>query len=181
MKKIVAVINMTVDGYCDHTAISPDEEVHQHYTELLRDADEILYGRITYQLMEFWQTLVENPSGERSLDDFAIAIDNISKIVFSNSLKNVEWQSAEVATKPLEVIVQDLKQQPGKNVLVGSRSLIVTLLNLSLIDELQLCIHPVISGKGLPLFENISGRKVFKMLNIKYFKSGAVIHYYSFT
>ena len=82
---------MTLDGFCDHTAINPDEEIHQHYEELLNNAGTILYGRITYQLMIFWQDLVKIPSGEKSMDDFAIAMDKIPKIIFSNTMKNVEW------------------------------------------------------------------------------------------
>ena len=82
MRKIIAAINMTLDGFCDHTAGIADDEIHQHYTELLSNADTILYGRITYQLMEYWRTLLENPSDEKSMNDFAIAIDKISKIVF---------------------------------------------------------------------------------------------------
>ena len=88
MRKIIAAINMTLDGFCDHTVLLPDEEIHRHYTELLSDADAILYGRITYQLMQYWQALVKNPSGEKSMDDFAIAMDKIPKIVFSQTLKN---------------------------------------------------------------------------------------------
>jgi hypothetical protein len=82
-RKLIEGINMTLYGFCDHTAIIPDEEIHQHYTEILSDADAILYGRITYQLMEYWQTLVKNPLGEKSMDDWAMAIDKIPKIVFS--------------------------------------------------------------------------------------------------
>jgi dihydrofolate reductase len=98
MKKVIAAINMTLDGFCDHTAIIPDEEIHQHYADLLRNAGSILYGRITYQLMEFWRDLVKNPSGEKAMDDFAIVMDKIPKIVFSNTLKSVDptgigWQS----------------------------------------------------------------------------------------
>ena len=67
MRKVIAAINMTLDGFCDHTAGIPDEEIHQHYTELLNEGDAILYGRITYQLMEYWQPLVKNPSGEKTI------------------------------------------------------------------------------------------------------------------
>ena len=77
MRKLIAAINMTLDGFCDHTAGLPDEGIHQHYTELLGQGDAILYGRTTYQLMEFWRTFLENPSEEKSMNDFAIAIDNI--------------------------------------------------------------------------------------------------------
>src|SRR3954467_7006385 len=148
MRKIIAAINMTLDGFCDHTAIIPDEEIHQHYKELLSDADAVLYGRITYQLMEFWQTLVKNPSGEKSIDDFAMAMDKIPKIVFSHTLKNVEWESAKLANRSLEEEVLELKQQSGKDIFVGSRSLIIQLMKLNLIDEFQLCVHPVVAGSG---------------------------------
>lgn len=82
MRKLIAAINMTIDGFCDHTSGIPDEEIHQHYADLLRSADVALYGRITYQLMEFWRTVLENPTGDKAMDDFAVAIDNTRKIVF---------------------------------------------------------------------------------------------------
>ena len=178
MRRIVAAINMTLDGFCDHTAGVPDEEIHQHYTELLSDADAILYGRITYQLMQYWQPLVKNPSGEKSMDDFAKAIDKIPKIVFSHTLKNVEWDSAELSSQPVEEMVLKLKQQPGKDIFVGSRSLIIQLMNLNLIDEYQFCVHPVVVGKGLPLFEKITDRTLLKLLKTKVFSSGAILLYY---
>lgn len=178
MRKIIAAINMTLDGYCDHTAIIPDEEIHQHYTDLLNEAGAILYGRITYQLMEFWRPLVKNPTGEKAMDDFAIAIDSIPKIVFSHQLKSVDWDSAKLATRSLEEEVLELRQQPGKDIFVGSRSLIISLANLHLIDEYQICVHPVIVGKGLPLFENINDRMMLKLIKTKIFTSGAIILYY---
>ena len=178
MRKLIAAINMTIDGFCDHTAGIPDEEIHQHYTGLLNSADTILYGRITYQLMEYWRTLIENPSDIKSMNDFARAIHKIPKFVFSKTLKNVEWESAKLVDRDIEEEVLELKQQPGKDILVGSRSLIIQLMNLNLIDELQLCIHPVIEGKGLPLFENINDRTVLTLLKTKTFGGGAVILYY---
>ena len=181
MRKIIAAINMTIDGFCDHTAGLPDEEIHQHYTDLLNDADAILYGRITYQLMQYWQTLIKDPSGEKSMDDFAMAIDKISKIVFSHTLKNTGWDSAELATQPVEVTVTELKRQPGSDILIGSRSLIAELTNLNLIDEYQLCVHPVLIGKGLPLFDKINDRTIFKLIKTKIFNSGAIILYYTRT
>ena len=179
MRKLIAAINMTLDGFCDHTAIIPDEEIHQHYTELLSEADAILYGRITYQLMEYWQPLVKNSSGEKTMDDFAVAIDKIPKIVFSHTLKNVEWESAKLATRAIEEEVLELRRQSGKNILVGSRSLIIHLMKLNLIDEFQLCVHPVIVGNGLPLFENIKDRNILKLLKTKTFSGGAVTLYYA--
>jgi dihydrofolate reductase len=178
MRKIIAAFNMTLDGICDHTAGIPDEEIHQHYTELLGQADVILYGRTTYQLMEFWRTLLEDPSEEKSMNDFAMAINKIPKIVFSHTMKNVEWKSATVAKRDLKEEVLELRKQPGKDILVGSRSLIIQLMKLNLIDELQLCIYPVVAGHGLPLFENINDRIILKLIKTKLFSGGAVILYY---
>ncbi|MBK9246818.1 MAG: dihydrofolate reductase family protein [Ignavibacteria bacterium] len=181
MRKLIAGINMTIDGFCDHTGIIPDEEIHHHYADLLNESDVILYGRITYQLMQFWQPLVKNPTGEKSMDDFAIAMDKIQKIVFSHTIYNTDWDSAKLANQPIEDMVQELKQQSGKDILVGSRSLILQLLNRNLIDEFQLCIHPVIAGSGLPLFENIDHRNILKLIKTKIFSGGAVILYYEST
>ena len=178
MRKLIAAINMTLDGFCDHTAGIPDDEIHQHYADLLSNADTILYGRITYQLMEYWRTLLENPSDEKSMNDFAIAIDKIPKIVFSHTLKNVEWESAKLANRDIEEEVLELKQQSGKDILVGSRSLIIQLMKLNLLDEYQLCIHPVIAGTGLALFENIKDRTILKLIKTKTFSGGAVTLYY---
>ena len=178
MRKLIAALNMTLDGFCDHTAGLPDEEIHQHYTELLGQGDAILYGRTTYQLMEFWRTLLENPSEKKSMNDFAAAIDKIPKIVFSRTIKNVEWESATIAKRDLKDEVLELKQQSGKDIFVGSRSLIIQLMKLDLIDELQLCVHPVVVGSGLPLFENIGHRTILKLIKTKIFSGGAVILYY---
>jgi dihydrofolate reductase len=178
MRKIIAAINMTLDGVFDHTAGIPDEEIHQHYTELLKGGDAILYGRITYQLMQYWQTLIKNPSGEKSMDEFAMAIDKIPKIVFSHTLKNTDWDSAKLSNQTIEEEVLKLKQQSGGAILVGSRSLIIQLMKLNLIDEYQFCVYPVIAGTGLPLFENMNERTILKLIKTKTFSGGAVILYY---
>jgi dihydrofolate reductase len=112
------------------------------------------------------------------MDEFAVAIDKIPKIVFSHTLKNTEWDSAKLSNQPIEEEVSELKQQSGKDILVGSRSLIIQLMNLNLIDEFHLCVHPVIVGKGLPLFDKIKDRTIFKLLKTKAFGSGAIVLYY---
>jgi len=178
MSKVIAAINMTLDGFCDHTEGIPDEKLHQHYTELLDKSGAILYGRITYQLMQFWQPLLKNPSGEKSMDEFAVAIDKLPKIVFSHTLKTTEWESAKLSNQVLEKEVSELKKQSSKDTLVGSRSLIIQLMQLNLIDEFQLCVHPVVVGKGLPLFDKINNRTFFKLLKTKIFDSGAIVLYY---
>jgi len=169
---------MTLDGYCDHTAITPDDEIHQHYADLLSNAGTILYGRITYQLMEYWQTVVDNPTGDIGVDNFAVVMDNIPKIVFSHTLKSTEWKSAKLAKRDIKEEVLELKQQAGKDILVGSRSLIMQLLKLNLIDEFQICVHPLIAGSGLPLFEDKKDRTILKLIKTKTFGGGAVILYY---
>ena len=179
MRKLIAAINMTIDGFCDHTSMVADEELHQHYAELLNHAGTILYGRTTYQLMEdYWPSVVRNPTGNKATDDFAIAIENIPKLVFSNSLKTVDWKNVRLAMAGLEEELTSLKQEPGNDLLVGSRSLIVALSDLHLIDEYQLCVHPVVAGSGLPLFKDTNDKTTFKLMKTKTFGSGSIILYY---
>lgn len=179
MRKLIASINMTLDGFCDHTAVIPDDELHQHYNELLRHAGAIIFGRITYQLMEnSWPDIVKNPTGNKDMDEFAVIIQNIPKIVFSHTLYDVGWKNARLAKRGIKEEISELRQQPGKDILVGSPSLIVALTKLDLIDEYQLCVHPVIIGRGLPLFKNINDRIILKLLKIKTLSSGSFVLYY---
>jgi dihydrofolate reductase len=179
MRKLIAAMNMTLDGFCDHTAMIADDEIHQHYNELLKSAGTVLYGRITYQLMEYWRTVVKNPTGIKAMDEFAVTMDNIPKIVFSNTLKNVDWKTAKLAKRDIKEEVLELKQQTGKDILVGSPSLIVACMNLNLVDEFQICVQPIILGSGLiPLLKKIQDRIDLKLLKTKTFSCGAVIHYY---
>ena len=188
MKKIIAAINMTVDGFCDHTAVSPGEDIHQHYTDLIINGSLLLYGRVTYQLMEdAWPAMVKNPTGIKSMDDFAVAIDNVPKIVYSRTLQAVRWRNTTLKKEIVKEDIEALKQSGPKEtshngdekpILVGSPGLIVSLTQLSVIDEYQLCIHPVIVGKGLPLFKNISESVSLKLLKTKTFTGGAIILYY---
>ena len=159
MRKLIAAINMTLDGFCDHTAMIADEEIHQHYNELLSNAGTLIYGRTTYQLMEsYWPSVVKNPTGNKPTDEFAVLIDNISKIAFSRTLKNVDWKNTKLKKEVIKEEVLELKQQTGKNILVGSPSLIVALTQLDLIDEYQLGVQPIVLGSGLPLFKNVKDR-----------------------
>jgi dihydrofolate reductase len=179
MRKLIAAINMTLDGFCDHTAMIADDEIHQHYNDLLSNADTLIYGRTTYQLMEsYWPSIVKNPTGNKPTDDFAVLIDNISKIVFSRTLKNVDWKNTKLKKEVIKEEVLELKQQGGKNILVGSPSLIVALTQLDLIDEYQLGVQPIVLGSGLPLFKNVKDRINLKLLKTKTFGCGAIALYY---
>jgi dihydrofolate reductase len=179
MRKLIAAMNMTLDGFCDHTAMNADDEIHQHYSELLSNAGTLIYGRVTYQLMEsYWPTVVKNPTGNKSTDEFAVLIENLSKIVFSRTLKNVDWKNTELKKEIIKEEILQLKQQTGKSILVGSPSLIVAFAQLDLIDEYQLSVHPTILGAGLSLFKNIKDRINLKLLKTKTFGCGAITLYY---
>ncbi|AFH47821.1 Dihydrofolate reductase [Ignavibacterium album JCM 16511] len=178
MRKVIAAINMTLDGVCDHTVGIVDENLHQHYSDLVNNAGVMLYGRTTYQLMQFWQTLLTNPSDKKSMNDFAFSIDKIEKVIFSNTLKETGWDTAKIANRPLEETIIELKQQAGQDILIGSRSLIIQLLNSNLIDEFQICIHPIVEGKGLRLFDQIKDWIIFKLIKTKTLNSGVTIMYY---
>ncbi len=171
-------MNMTLDGFCDHTAMIADDEIHQHYTDLLSSADTVLYGRVTYQLMEYWPTVLKDPTGNKSMDEFAVAIDKIQKVVFSHTLRDVEWKTARIAKQDIKEEVLELKQQTGKDILVGSPGLIVQCTNLNLIDEYQISVHPTIAGKGLSLFKDLHNRVDLRFLKTKTFGCGAVTFYH---
>lgn len=187
MRKLIAAINMTLDGFCDHTAMIADDELHEHYNELLRNAGALIYGRTTYQLMEnYWPAVVRKPTGNKPMDDFAVLIENIPKIVFSHTLNDADptiigWQNVKLAKRGVKEEVLELKQRPGKDIFVGSPSLIVATMKLDLIDEYQLCVHPVVTGNGLPLFKSIKDTTILKLLKTKTFGNGTIALYYEST
>ncbi|HWA33133.1 MAG TPA: dihydrofolate reductase family protein [Cyclobacteriaceae bacterium] len=178
---MIASINMTFDGFCDHTAAIANAELHDFYTDMLRNAGIILSGRTTYKLMEdFWPTVVKKPTGDKHLNDFAKAIDNVQKVLFSNTIKSVTWNNTRLATKSLKDEVTELKKQPGKDIFIGSPSLIAQLTRLNLVDVWQICVHPVIAGHGLPLFKGITDRIILKLLKTQTFKtSDHIVFFYA--
>jgi len=179
MRKLIAAINMTLDGFCDHTAGIADNETHQHYSDLVSNAGTLIYGRITYQMMEsYWPSVVKNPTGNKPTDDFAVAIDNVSKIVFSRTLQQVDWRNTVLKKEIRKEEILELKQQAGNDIFAGSPGLIVALTQLGLIDEYQLAVHPIILGSGLPLFKNIKNSINLKLIKTKSFRNGVVVLYY---
>lgn len=178
MRKIIATMNMTLDGYCDHTYGIADAELHEHFSQVLQQAGVLLYGRKTFELMEYWQEVLAKPTGEKAMDDFAQLMDRTPKLVFSHTLKGTNWHSARLAERSLEEEIQDLQQQEGKDIYVGSPGLIATLTQKGLVDEWQLCVHPVIAGSGLVLFKDITAPITLKRFDLKTFGSGTVVLYY---
>ena len=179
MRKLIAVMNMTLDGFCDHTAAVPSDEGMRFFNDLLRNSGALLYGRTTYQMMEsYWPLLVKSPSSDKLDNEFAILIDNIQKIVYSRTLLRVDWKNSTLKKEVVPEEILDLKRGAGKDLVAGSPSVIVALTKMGLVDEFQLVVHPVILGKGLPLFKDIQDRIDLKLLKTKTLDSGAVIFYY---
>lgn len=180
MRKLIAAINMTLDGFCDHTAMRPDDAQMEHYNELYRSADLELFGRVTYQLMEsYWPEIAKTQADDKLSNEFAVLIDDIPKIVYSRTLDHVDWQPTELKPELVAEQIMELKRQEGKNILVGSPSLIVQLTRLGLIDEYQLAVFPVILGSGLPLFKNITDKVDLTLQSTKTFGNGAVLLCYA--
>jgi dihydrofolate reductase len=175
MRKLIATINMTLDGFCDHDVIAPDAELHQHFADVVKNADTLLYGRKTSQLMEYWKSVVENPTGEPATDDFAKAIDAVRKIVYSRTLEGTDWRNTELRREIDKTDIENLKRRDGNDIYAGSPSMLVQLSNLGLVDEYQIMLHPSVVGSGLPLFKDIADRIDLKLTNSKPFRSGAIL------
>lgn len=181
MRKVVFGINITADGYCSHTDGIADEELHDFFTGLLRNAGIILFGRITYQLMvPYWPDIAKNQSETGPTKEFARVFDSLDKIVFSTTLKHVEGANTRIVAANVEQEVLLLKQQPGKDISVGSLSIASQLSARGLIDEYHFVVHPVIAGKGPRLFDTVKLQETLRLdfIDLKTLKSGVVaLHY----
>ncbi len=179
MRKLIYAINTTLDGCCDHTKFSPDEETFEYVTQLVRDAGTFLWGRKTYQLMvPYWPDVAKDPSQQDKADyEFAQAFVAVDKIVvFSRSLDNVEGKNTRIVHTSLEDEILNLKQEQGKNILTGGVTIPLQLAELGLIDEYHFLVHPIIIGEGRRLFEAISLQEKLrlKLVGSTVFKSGTV-------
>jgi len=172
-------INVTLDGCCDHRAgIPPDEELHRYWAENLARADGLLFGRVTYQMMESaWRA----PAGTATRPDwmlpwmepFARTIDAAKKYVVSSTLKRVDW-NAELVRGDLASAVEQLKREPGTGLFVGGVKLPLALADLGLIDEYEFVVHPRLAGHGPTLFAGLSKPVDLRLVNRHEFGSGAV-------
>jgi len=163
-----------LDGCCDHRAITPDEDLHRHAVENLEQADALLFGRVTYEMME---AAFRPPAGTEMRPDwmqpFARAIHAAKKYVVSSTLGRVDW-NAELVRGDLGTAVQQLKRQPGKGLLAGGVKLPLALAELGLIDEYEFVVHPRLAGHGPTLFAGLSKPIDLKLASRLEFGSGAV-------
>jgi dihydrofolate reductase len=180
MRKLVFAINLTMDGCCDHTkqSIDDDGETHQYFTQLLRDADLLVYGRKTYQLMvPYWPEVAKNPSESKADREFAESFVSLNKLVFSRSLDSVEDRTTRVVRTGLRDEILKLKQEPGKNILTGGVSIPEQLIELGLVDEFVWRISPIVVGEGRRLLDGVSLQEKLQLqlVESKVFKSGSVV------
>jgi len=177
MRNVIFAINVTLDGCCDHTQQLADDETHEYFTQLLREVDLLVFGRKTYQLMvPFWPEVAKNQSMTKASNEFARAFDSIHKIVFSRTLASAEDRNTRLVRTNLHDEILRLKQEQGKNMLIGGVSVPSQLIELGLVDEFRLVISPVLAGRGRRLLEDVSLRERVRLelVESKFFKSGSV-------
>ena len=176
MRKLIYAINVTLDGCCDHRKTIGDEGLMEYYTQLVRDAGAFVYGRITYQLMvPYWPDIAKSHSATKADNEFADAFDSIDRVVFSRSLQSADGKTRVVRAQLRDEMLK-LKQQPGKDILVGGVDLPSQLIELGLVDEYRFVVQPVIAGAGRRLMEGVSlpEKLQLKLAGSKVLKSGCV-------
>ena len=181
MRPLRYSINVTLDGCCDHRGITPDEDLHRNAVKNLEQADALLFGRVTYEMMEsaFRPSMRTGAKPEppgampESIEAFARTIDAAKKYVVSSTLERVDW-NAELVCGDLGTAVQQLKQEPGKGLFVGGVKLPLALAELGLIDEYEFVVHPRLAGHGPTLFAGLSKPVDLRLVSREEFRSGAV-------
>ena len=174
MRPLRYSINVTLDGCCDHRVGIADEDLHRHAAENIDQADALLFGRVTYEMMEAgWRRPA--PAGARPdwMEPFAQTIDAKKKYVVSSTLDHVDW-NAELLRGDLAKAVQQLKQESGKGLLTGGVTLPLALAELGLIDEYEFVVHPRVAGHGPTLFAGLSKHLDLKPVSRVEFGSGAI-------
>jgi len=177
MRKLIYAINITVDGCCDHTKQFVDEETLEYFTHLTREADLQVFGRKTYQLMvPYWPEVAKDQSATKADKEFARAFESTHKVVFSRSLDSAEDKNTKIVRSNLHDEILKLKQEQGKNILVGGVDIPSQLIELGLVDEYRIVVGPIVAGEGKRLFEGVSlpERLQLKLIESKIFKSGCV-------
>ena len=174
MRPLRYSINVTLDGCCDHRMMIPDEDLHRHAAESIAQADALLFGRVTYELMEAgWRSPVQPGTRPAWMEPFARTIDAARKYVVSSTLSRVDW-NAELVRGDLGQAVERLKREPGKGLFVGGVTLPQALAELGLIDEYEFVVHPRVAGHGRTLFAGLSKLVDLRLVSRLEFGSGAV-------
>lgn len=187
MRKLVLFMHISLDGFAadpNHGLdfLSYDEELQQYADELVKTVGSPVYGRTTYQLMEsYWPTVLKKPNAAKHALEHAQWVENVPKIVFSKTLTEVTWNNTQLIKDNIPEEVKRLKQQPGKDLVIfGSPGLATTFMNLGLIDEYKLTVHPIILGSGISVFTNNTTKSTLKLVDSKTLRSGVVtLHYAS--
>lgn len=181
MRKLVMAINISLDGYADHTVAIADDELHEFFSDLLDETGIELFGRVSYQMMaSYWPHAHEDPAASQSTLDFADKFNAIPKIVFSGTLEKADWSNTTLVRSDALEYVARLKETEGKDLYVGGIKLASSLMHHGLIDEYWLLVHPVVAGTGRRLFEDVHERFKLSLVSSKTFKSGVVaLHYVS--
>ena len=174
MRPLRYSINVTLDGCCDHRVGIADEELHRHAVENLAQADALLFGRVTYEMMEAgWHTPAQQGARPGWMEPFARTINAAKKYVVSSTLDRIDW-NAELVRGDLGTAVQQLKRQPGKGLFTGGVTLPLALAELGLIDEYEFVVHPRLAGRGPTVFAGLSKLVDLKLVSRLEFGSGAV-------
>ncbi len=181
MRTVTFAMNISLDGYCDHTMAAPDDALMDYFTATMDDVDLLFYGRIMYQLMfPYWADAAKNGTGTAAELRFAKRLSEIDRVVMSRSLTEGDEKTRIIKGNAAEEL-RKLKQQPGKKISVDSVSLLPELIEAGLIDEFNLVIHPLLVGKGRPLLPSGSLQQALnlKLVDTKNFSSGCVAHHYA--
>ena len=175
MRPLRFMINVTLDGCCDHRVGIADEELHRNAIAGIERADALILGRVTYEMMEaFWRPFARTGEGPEWMLPFARTMDAAKKYVVSTTLDRVDW-NAELVRGDLGEAIRELKRQPGKGLGVAGLKLGLALADLGLIDEYEFVVHPVIAGHGPTLFAGLRERQVLKLVSRDEFRSGVVV------
>jgi len=177
MRNLIFAINTTLDGCVDHTRQLADDETHEYFTDLLRECDLGVFGRITYQLMvPFWPEVAKSQSMSKASNEFARVFDSLDKIVFSRTLETVEDKNTRIVRRNLRDELLKLKQEQGKSILLGGVSVPSQLIELGLVDEYRFVVGPIVAGEGRRLLEGVGlpEKLQLKLVESKIFRSGCV-------
>lgn len=184
MRKIVLMMSVSLDGYIagpdgelDWGLV--DEEVHSHFNEVLAKMGAFLDGRVTYeQMAQFWPTADSNPDSTPAMVEFAKIWRDIPKLVYSRTLERADWNTTIVRDVVAEEVLQ-LKAEPGGDMALGGADLAASFIRLDLVDEFRLYVHPVVIGKGKPLFPMLEKQISLELAETRTFGNGVVLLRYA--